>query len=101
LTAFREPISIGLTVLCLLIWGWLIVRVWLGQIDWIRAAGWAAVALLLSASSLLPWYVVWLLPLAALAADRRLQLAAFILTAAMLATSLIDYIPHPSFVWHL
>ena len=40
--------------------------------DWIDGAGWATVAMLVAASSLLPWYVAWLLPLAALASDRRL-----------------------------
>ena len=47
-------------------------RVWQGQLDWIAGAGWAALALLVTAASLLPWYVAWLLPLAALGRDRRL-----------------------------
>jgi hypothetical protein len=33
---------------------------------------------LLTSTWLLPWYVVWLLPLAALAEDRRLQIAALL-----------------------
>jgi hypothetical protein len=32
-----------------------------------------------------PWYVLWLLPLAALAGDRRLMLASLALCAWMLA----------------
>ena len=52
--------------------GRLLWRVWKGQMDWIDGAGWAMVAMLLASSSLLPWYVAWLLPLAALAHDRRL-----------------------------
>lgn len=40
--------------------------------DWVRAAGWAALALLLATSWLLPWYVVWALPFAAVARDRAL-----------------------------
>ena len=47
---------------------WLVRRVWRGQTDWIDGAGWATVAMLVAASSLLPWYVAWLLPLAALGA---------------------------------
>jgi hypothetical protein len=35
--------------------------------DWLTGAGWATVALLASLGWLMPWYVVWLLPLAALA----------------------------------
>ncbi len=44
---------------------WLLRRVWHGRTDWIDAAGWATVAMLVAASSLLPWYVAWALPLAA------------------------------------
>ena len=45
---------------------WLVRRVWRGQMDWIDGAGWATAAMLVAASSLLPWYVAWLLPFAAL-----------------------------------
>ncbi len=41
---------------------WLVWRVWRGELDWIAAAGWAAVALLVTAASLLPWYIAWLMP---------------------------------------
>jgi alpha-1,6-mannosyltransferase len=54
--------------------------------DWISGAGWATLALLVTTSWLLPWYVVWLLPLAALAAERRLALATLGFTAYLLAT---------------
>jgi len=53
----------------------LFARAWRGTLDWIDAAGWATLALLLSLTWLMPWYVVWLLPLAALARDRRLRFA--------------------------
>jgi alpha-1,6-mannosyltransferase len=59
---------------------WLLRRVWLGRMDWIVGAGWATVALLITTGSLLPWYVVWLLPLAALGRDRRLWWAAVVMT---------------------
>jgi hypothetical protein len=73
---------------------WLIRRVWRGELDWIDAAGWTAVTLLLTASSLLPWYVAWLIPLAALASDRRLWRAAIVMTGVVQAIQLIGYIPH-------
>jgi hypothetical protein len=73
---------------------WLVRRVWRGQLDWIDAAGWAAAALLLTASSLLPWYVVWLIPLAALASDRRLWRVAIVMTGVIQAIQLLGYIPH-------
>ncbi len=39
----------------------------------IAASGWASVALLVTLSWVLPWYVLWLLPLAALSSSRRLR----------------------------
>ena len=41
--------------------------------DWRAAAGWATVALIVSTAWLLPWYVIWALPFAALVDDRRLR----------------------------
>jgi Glycosyltransferase family 87 len=62
-------------------------RTWRGG-DWIAAAGWTTFALLVTSAWLLPWYVTWLLPLAALAADRRLKAAALALTGYLVATRL-------------
>ena len=56
--------------------------------DWIAAAGWATVALLVTTTFLLPWYVVWLLPLAALAASRALRLSTLALCAWIVVTRL-------------
>jgi glycosyl transferase family 87 len=60
-------------------------RTWRGG-DWIAAAGWTTFALLVTTAWLLPWYVVWLLPLAALSGDRRLRTAALALTAYVVVT---------------
>ena len=60
---------------------WLIHRVWIGRLDWITAAGWATVGLLVSAGLLMPWYIAWLIPFAALSSDRRLRLTAIALTS--------------------
>jgi hypothetical protein len=49
---------------------------WRGRLTWFAAAGWATAALLVTSAWLLPWYLVWLLPLAALSGDRRLKGAA-------------------------
>ena len=62
---------------------WLLVQTRRGA-DPIRMAGWATLALLVASAWLVPWYALWLLPLAALAADRRLELAATVLCAWML-----------------
>ncbi len=49
--------------------------------DWRVAAGWATLALLLSTAWLLPWYAIWLLPLAAVSGDRRLRAATLVFCA--------------------
>jgi alpha-1,6-mannosyltransferase len=72
----------------------LVRRVWRGELDWIAGAGWATVAMLVTASSLLPWYVAWLMPLAALAHDRRLLRVAIALTGLVQFIQLLGYIPH-------
>ena len=59
---------------------------WRERIDWIAAAGWATLALLLCTAWLVPWYVVWLLPLAALGRDPRLRAATLLLCVYLLAT---------------
>ncbi len=83
-------LATGFVAVCL----WLLRRVWRGQIDWIDGAGWAMLAMLVASSSLLPWYVAWLLPLAALARDRRLARMAVILTGVVQGIALLGYIPH-------
>jgi alpha-1,6-mannosyltransferase len=72
---------------------WLLRRVWQGRTDWIDAAGWATVAMLVAASSLLPWYAAWALPLAAIGRDRRLVRAALVVTGVVLLVQMLGYIP--------
>ncbi len=62
---------------------WLLIWTWRGA-DWIRAATWAGTGLLLATSWLLPWYLVWPLPLAAVARDRVLAFVLLALTAYQL-----------------
>ena len=64
----------------------LAIRVWRRGLDWITAAGWATVWMLVAAGFLLPWYVAWLIPLAALSPDRRLLITSVILTAVCMTT---------------
>src|SRR5205823_2968215 len=65
---------------------WLLWRTWRGE-DPVRAAGWATFAILVASAWLVPWYVLWLLPLAALAGDRRLMAASVAISAWMLVTT--------------
>jgi alpha-1,6-mannosyltransferase len=73
---------------------WLVLKVWRGQLDWIDGAGWTAIALVATASALLPWYVAWALPFAALGSDRRLWRTAIVLTGVVQGIELLGYIPH-------
>ena len=50
--------------------------------------------MLIAASSLLPWYVAWLLPFAALASDRRLFRTAVVMTCVVSVVQMLGYIPH-------
>jgi hypothetical protein len=61
----------------------LLIRTWQGT-DWLRCAAWASLGLLLATAWLLPWYLIWTLPLAALSRDRPLQLLTLALTAYQL-----------------
>jgi Glycosyltransferase family 87 len=62
---------------------YLLIWTWRGG-DWLRAAAWTAAGLLLATAWLLPWYLIWLLPLTAISRDRPLQLLALVLTAYQL-----------------
>jgi hypothetical protein len=86
--------GIVLAVACVGVICWLVRRVWRRELDWIDGAGWATVAMLVTASSLLPWYMAWLMPLAALASDRRLWRMSIVLTGCVQLIELVGYIPH-------
>jgi alpha-1,6-mannosyltransferase len=61
--------------------------------DWITAAGWAALALLLALNWVMPWYIVWLLPFAALSTNRRLRYATLLFGAFLVVVRM----PYPPF----
>jgi hypothetical protein len=61
----------------------LLLWTWRGY-DWVRAAAWTAFGLLLATAWLLPWYLIWPLPLVAISRDRPLQLLTLALTAYQL-----------------
>jgi alpha-1,6-mannosyltransferase len=82
------PFHLGLLILYAGFVAWLLRRTWLGA-DWVRGAAWAAVGLLVATGWLLPWYLIWALPLVALVRDRPL-LAAML---AMTAFQLVNRVP--------
>ncbi len=94
LTTVGHVIGIVLAVVFVIVCVWLLLRVRRGQLDWLDGAGWATLAMLVTASSLLPWYIAWLLPLAAISADNRLKRSAMTASGVIMAIQLIGYIPH-------
>ena len=80
-----DPTAVRATALALygLLFIYLLIRTWRGM-DWLRATAWASFALLLATAWLLPWYLIWTLPLVALSRDRPLQLLTLALTAYQL-----------------
>jgi hypothetical protein len=79
----QDAARVGALALFAVLVAYLLVWTWCGN-DWVRAAGWSAVGLLLATSWLLPWYLVWPLPLVAISRDRPLQLLTLALTAYQL-----------------
>jgi hypothetical protein len=54
--------------------------------DWLTSTGWAMLALVVSLTWEMPWYVLWVLPFAALGRSRSLRRAAIVLSAFLLVT---------------
>ena len=53
---------------------YLLWRTWRGY-DWVAASGWTLLAISVASTWLLPWYILWPLPLAVVVRDRRLLAA--------------------------
>jgi glycosyl transferase family 87 len=81
LTAGIRALAVAAFVVML---AYLLVRTWRGM-SWITAAGWATLAMLATTAWIMPWYVTWLLPLAALGRDRRLVGGALAMCAFLVA----------------
>jgi alpha-1,6-mannosyltransferase len=65
--------------------------------DWIAHAGWATVALIASLAWVMPWYVIWVLPLAALGSSVRLRRTAIALTVFLV----LVFLPSSGKFWSL
>lgn len=81
---FRDGARVALGLAFCAVAAWLLLRTWRGA-DPLTMAGWTTLALLVASAWLVPWYALWLLPLAALSRDRRLLAATIVLCAWMLA----------------
>ncbi len=72
--------------------GGLLWRTWRRREDWLDCAAWATVALLVCTSWLLAWYIVWLVPLAALGRSRWLPAAAAGLSVFVVLTRMVPFL---------
>ena len=79
--AVRALVGLGLAVTLVL----LLRATWRGA-DWVTMAGWGTLALVVSLTWEMPWYVLWVLPLAAIGRSRALRRATVALTAFLLLT---------------
>jgi alpha-1,6-mannosyltransferase len=82
-------VALGLSVLacCWLAWR---------RRETITASGWASVALIVTLSWVLPWYVLWILPLAALSSSRRLRVTALALGVYLI----VAWAPASGLLWN-
>jgi hypothetical protein len=69
------------TLLALIYWAW-------RGADWLTAAGWATLAVLATTTWLLPWYLVWWLPIAAMLRSPTQRHVAAALTVFVIALQL-------------
>jgi hypothetical protein len=77
---------IGMVVLVVAVAA-LLVRVYRGG-NWLENAGWATCAVIVTTTWFLPWYLIWFLPLAALALRPYQRLTALALTALAIGLQL-------------
>ncbi len=62
----------------------LLWRTWRGY-DWVAASGWTLLAISVTSTWLLAWYILWPLPLAVISRDRRLLVATLAIQALFIA----------------
>jgi hypothetical protein len=65
----------------------LLIRVYRGG-DWLENAGWAMCAVIVTTTWFLPWYLIWFLPLAALALRPYQRFTVLALTALAIGLQL-------------
>jgi hypothetical protein len=76
----HDLLKAGLVLIVLhLLW-----RTWRGY-DWVAASGWALLAISVTSTWLLAWYILWPLPLAVITRDRRLLVATLAIQALFIA----------------
>ena len=76
----HDLLKAGLVVIVV----YLLWRTWRGY-DWIAASGWTLLAVTVTSTWLLAWYILWPLPLAVVARDRRLLVATLFVQGLFIA----------------
>ena len=76
-------------ICCRLLW-----RVSRNELDWLDGAAWATFWLLMATSSILPWYITWMLVPVALCTNRKLWTLAIWFSGWVLLTTMVAYLPH-------
>jgi len=92
-----RKIMSGVLVVCVLLCCWqAFSNRWPVADRVLTASGWASVALLLTLSWVLPWYVLWVLPLAALSSSRRLRGVALVIGVYLI----VAWAPASGLLWN-
>jgi len=79
----HDLLKAGLVLIVLhLMW-----RTWRGY-DWVAASGWTLLAIAVTSTWVLAWYLLWSLPLAVVSRDRRLLIAVFAVQALFIVHQL-------------
>lgn len=86
--AWADAVRIVLMLLLVAFVLWLLRGVLRDRDRWIAATGWATLGVLLASAWLVPWYLLWLLPFAALAANYRLLVATTVFSAYTMAIAI-------------
>lgn len=89
-----HTISLAFGIAFVLICSRLLWRVWRGELDWLDGAAWASFWLLMATSSILPWYISWMLVPVALCTRRKLWTLAIWFSGWVQLTTMIAYLPH-------
>lgn len=63
--------------------------------EWLSGAGWTALVLVVTTAWLTPWYILWALPIAAVAGSKRLIAATVVVTAYLImAYTIVPFVVH-------
>jgi hypothetical protein len=84
-------VRLGATLFVAVSLTWLLWSTYRGM-EWVAAAGWATLAVLVGTAWLTPWYIVWALPLAAVSGDRRLRAATLVFGTFVVVTRIRPYV---------